>query len=279
MKLFRFAYRFSKYSSQNHSLLQQIYSYNYRDHYIAYMILDHQSKSIISIDPGDFEAAFYNIKNLEINSGYKLNYILQTHGRSNHTASVLELYSKFKEAKVYSGIVENQLGTLFQTDFAREFQPFQIGDLAICYIQANGHSFDNYMIAITDTNSQSTKIPILFSGDTILVNNVGEIEDYGKFFATLQKLRGFHDETLIFPGHLPQQEVFLFSKTLEPDNIIIQNKMGLDNLIPTTLIEERMGNPYFRYAQLNGKVKEPDPIKYLKKLKNIQNKYFNGQKV
>lgn len=38
----------------------------------------------------------------------------------------------------------------------------------------------------------------------------------------------------------------------------------MDNLVPTTLIEERMGNPYFRFSHLK---LDSDPIKYLKKLK------------
>ena len=76
MKLFKYVHSFSKYTSQNHSLLKQLFTYTYRNHYIAYLLLEHQTKSIISIDPGDFEPAFYNIKDLEGRSGYKLNYIL-----------------------------------------------------------------------------------------------------------------------------------------------------------------------------------------------------------
>jgi hypothetical protein len=32
---------------------------------LGYILVEHKTKSIISIDPGDEEAAFYNIKTLE----------------------------------------------------------------------------------------------------------------------------------------------------------------------------------------------------------------------
>jgi len=39
--------------------------------------------------------------------------------------------------------VENKLGTLFSTEIAREFVPFSIGDLAICFIGAAGRILIN----------------------------------------------------------------------------------------------------------------------------------------
>lgn len=112
----------------------------------------------------------------------------------------------------------------------------------------------------------STKIPVLFSGDSILINSVGSIENYSAFNASLMKLRGFHDETLVFPGHQSQRENLLFAKTLEPDNVVVNQKLDMENLVPTTLIEERLGNPFFRHKQL---FLDPDPVRYLKKLKAI----------
>lgn len=136
-KLFRI--KFSSYTSQNHSLLPSIYSYTYNDHYLGYLILEHKTRSLISIDPGLFEPAFYNIKLLEQKHGYTLRHVFQTHGDSQHTASTRQLNSKFQNLLIYSGEI-NQLGTLYQNKVLKEFQPIEIGDLTVCYIQEAGRT-------------------------------------------------------------------------------------------------------------------------------------------
>ena len=46
-------------------------------------------------------------------------------------------------------------------------------------------------------------------------------------------------------------ENLLFAKTIDPENAVLNHKITLDNLIPTTLIEEKMTNPYFRFKEMN----------------------------
>ncbi|KAM3132134.1 hypothetical protein pb186bvf_015729 [Paramecium bursaria] len=243
-------FRFSQYSSLNHSILQNIYSYTYKEHYIGYLLIENQTKSIISIDPGDFDAAFYNIKKFQIDHQCKFNYLLQTHGQSEHTESTNKLFRQFDDIQVYAGEVQ-RIPHLFSNNIARDLTPFTIGEYTICFIKAAGHAEDNYLIVVTHVTPTSTKIPVIFSGDTILVGSVGKIQNYEEMNKTIQLLKGFNDETLIFPGHHAQMENLLFAKTIDPENAVLNHKITLDHLIPTTLIEEKMTNPYFRFKEMN----------------------------
>ena len=51
-------------------------------------------------------------------------------------------------------------------------------------------------------DTSSNKIPIIFSGNTISVGSIAnsKINNYSKVYHSLQKLKGFPNETLVFPG-------------------------------------------------------------------------------
>ena len=87
----------------------------------------------------------------------------------------------------------------FYTHLAKDLKPFIVGDLSFCFMKAPGHCVDNYIIALS--HPQGTKLPILFTGDTLLLASIGEIEDITSYYHTLKLLKGFPGETLIFPGH------------------------------------------------------------------------------
>lgn len=55
-----------------------------------------------------------------------------------------------------------------------------MGDLAICFLHTPGHTSDSCTIAVTHVNETSTKLPFLFTGDTLLTGSIGSVheEDY-----------------------------------------------------------------------------------------------------
>lgn len=231
-RIFQFSKQINKYSALEHSLLGQIYTYNYYDHYlgsnfivsIGYLLVDHSSKSIIAIDPGDQEVVYNNVAMLRHQFNYNFTHILQTHGQSKHTRSSKFLHSKFEDIKIIAGDAEQDTNS-FYTVLAQDLKPIIIGDLSICFLKAPGHTLDSYIIAITHVNESSTKLPILFTGDTLLLCSVGEITDYEAIHTSLQRIKGFPGETLIFPGHRLQKENLLFAKTLDPSNPAINIKL------------------------------------------------------
>lgn len=76
--------------------------------------------------------------------------------------------------------------TSYYTHLARDLTPFEVGELSICFMAAPGHTKDNFMIAVSHApNSTNSKLPILFTGDTLLLSSIGEIEDLNAYYNTL----------------------------------------------------------------------------------------------
>ena len=81
-----------------------------------------------------------------------------------------------------------------------------------------------------------------------------------EFFKSLERIRHFPDETLIFPQSPVNKKDLEFALAIDPENPVLQNKVKMmelldedDKLIPSTLVEEKNSNPYFRpkhYASL-----------------------------
>jgi glyoxylase-like metal-dependent hydrolase (beta-lactamase superfamily II) len=93
-------------------------------------------------------------------------------------------------------------------------------------MRSPGHTKDSFIVALTHApDSVHSKLPILFTGDTLLLSSIGEIEDAAAYWQTLQRFRGFQGETLVFPGHRLQKENLLFAKTLDPSNQVINAKL------------------------------------------------------
>lgn len=69
------------------NLHQSIFTFNYLKHHCGYLILEKKTKSLIAVDPGDFQAVYYNILNLEKMYKAKFTHILCTHHHPEHTAS------------------------------------------------------------------------------------------------------------------------------------------------------------------------------------------------
>jgi hypothetical protein len=72
-------------------------------------------------------------------------------------------------------------------------------------------------------------------------------------------------------------EDLMMSRTLDPSNAALQVKMNVvaespDAMhIPTSLMEERLINPYLKYSnpEIQAIIKESNPTKYIQKLKLI----------
>jgi len=72
----------------------------------------------------------------------------------------------------------------FNTKRINEIEPFSIGDLAVCLFFTPGHTSDSCTFAITHVASESTKLPVLFTGDTLLMGFL--------FFCFFKKIKFFH---------------------------------------------------------------------------------------
>lgn len=79
----------------------------------------------------------------------------------NSFQSNKEAISSYPQAKVYTiaGDTKHIL--------VKDLVPFSIGELAICFLQMPGPSSDNACISVTHVTADSTKLPVLFTGDLL----------------------------------------------------------------------------------------------------------------
>jgi hydroxyacylglutathione hydrolase len=99
----------------------------------------------------------------------------------------------------------------------------------------------------------------LFSGDTIFVGGAGNCNfggDVGTLFRTFRDvLPEFDDEVTFLPGHDYAQRDLEFILSLEPDNRRAESLLekaeacAEDDIVLTTLGEERAYSPFFRYEE------------------------------
>lgn len=252
-------------------------------------MLEHETRSILTIDPGDnFEVAFHNIIMLRHQYAYNLTHIFQTHGRSRHTKCAQELHSRIKGVQVWAGDAGSST-SCFYTHLARDLVPVVVGEVSVCLLSAPGHTPDNHIVAVTHVAPPSTKVPALFTADTLLCSSVGSVSDWAAQYATLQRLRGFPGATLVFPGHRLAREDLLFSRTLDPSNVAVDVKLQVlaeqersgkapsVGLLPSTLAEERICNPYLmsQSESVQRVLREPDPVRCLQKIKLLHSAYFS----
>lgn len=99
----------------------------------------------------------------------------------------------------------------------------------------------------------------LFSGDTIFVGGAGNCNfggDVGTLFRTFRDvLSRVDDETTFYPGHDYAERDLEFILSLEPENEQAESLLAKaeetsdDDILLTTLGEERAYSPFFRYGE------------------------------
>lgn len=91
-----------------------------------------------------------------------------------------------------------------------ELRPLLVGELSVCYINAAGYKPDYNLVAVTHSSPTSTKFSVLFPGSLIsvwysynLFSSIDWTQDVkaSLYCSTLNKLKFFPNETLIFPEH------------------------------------------------------------------------------
>jgi hydroxyacylglutathione hydrolase len=107
-------------------------------------------------------------------------------------------------------------------------------------------------------SGDSLSQPGLFTGDTLFVCGCGRMFECGgeTMYASLRKLAGLADDTLIYPGHDYTEENVRFALTVEPDDEALQEKLTSvqnqtktnNSTVPSTLKEENRLNPFLKAA-------------------------------
>lgn len=180
-------------------------------------------------------------------TGWSLDYILNTHHHWDHAGGNLELKKKTgcrivgpsADAKRIPGI-----------DIAvGDGDRFDLGSKTAIIYDTPGHTSGHIVYHFADD-------AIAFTGDTLFSMGCGRLfEGTAKqMWSSLQKLLNWPDETLVYCAHEYTQSNAAFALTVEPDNEhLVQRAARVDELrrrgqptIPSTIGLERETNPFLR---------------------------------
>ncbi len=177
----------------------------------SYLAIDEKSNKAFIVDAGIHSSAMVD----EIRqNGYKVEYLILTHGHGDHIAGVEGYRKDFPEMKVVAHFAEKDMLNHPHLNFSREIsgrpigfdadiyvsdgEALQVGGLQLKFIHTPGHTKGG-MCILADG--------LLFSGDTLFCQSIGRTDFPGGDFNEIadsihSKLFVLPDETDVLPGHM-----------------------------------------------------------------------------
>lgn len=186
----------------------------------CYIIYKEETKAAVVIDPSD-EAALVQARLDAL--GLELRAILLTHAHFDHGGDVGRLLAK-RPVPVYCHPADRQLPSwlthrLEWSDELREGQVLDFDGLRFTVLHTPGHTPGSVCFRCGDA---------LFAGDTLFAGSCGRTDlpggSWRDMAASLRRLAALEGDCSVYPGHGE----------------------------PTTLAEEREGNPYIEMALREG---------------------------
>ena len=183
----------------------------------TYILKDETSKEAVIIDiGGDFEEIKSNLDK----QGYKIKYILNTHGHFDHVLGEIEVQKKYPQIPIYmhkddishfSGLKEEMMYFGLKSDkepiklneFIDENSHLTIGEEEIKIFHTPGHSKGSLSYYVDGK---------LFSGDALFYRSIGRTDFYDGDYDTLinsikTKMFTLPDDTQVYPGHGPKTNI------------------------------------------------------------------------
>jgi len=209
----------------------------------CYLVHDPETGLTGVVDTPDIAA----IENALAETGWSLDYILNTHHHSDHAGGNLELKEK-TGCKVVGPSAD--AARIPGIDIALgDGDTFELGSKIATVYDTPGHTSGHivYHFAADD---------IAFTGDTLFSMGCGRLFEGSaeQMWTSLQKLLAWPDETLVYCAHEYTQANAAFALTVEPDNArLVERAKQVDELrqqneptIPSTIGLERATNPFLR---------------------------------
>lgn len=183
----------------------------------TYLAVDEETNKGFIVDPGGYNPALTKMVKDE---NIDIEYILLTHGHSDHICGVKEHLEDFPGAKVVADKEEEPMLHDVRFNFSAEFgMPYtldadiyvsdgdelNVGNINLKFFHTPGHSPGGMCIYAEKEN-------VLFSGDTLFRQSIGRTDFPGCSFEALaesikEKLFVLPDETQVFPGHMGPTQI------------------------------------------------------------------------
>ena len=181
----------------------------------CYLVSCPETKKAAVIDPGANPAG---LQQWIDGKGVQVEYILLTHGHIDHIGAVDGLRERYGakvgihkgDALMLTNSVQNLsrlMGKAYEFKpadfFLEDGQLLQVGNLKIKVIATPGHTKGGVCF-LTDEG--------LLSGDTLFQGSIGRTDFPGGSYQELidsvvQKLLGLPEDTIVFPGHVPETTI------------------------------------------------------------------------
>jgi Zn-dependent hydrolases, including glyoxylases len=177
----------------------------------TYLVTDEDTNKGFIVDPGGYDIKM--VKKIR-ESNVDLEYIILTHGHSDHIGGVEEYQNEFPDVKVVASKYETEMledpelnqskmwtgvPVAVKADITvDEGDTLDVGGIKLRFTMTPGHTKGG-MCIITDG--------VVFSGDTLFCASVGRTDFAGGSFDDLaksvhEKLFVLPDETKVLPGHM-----------------------------------------------------------------------------
>jgi len=208
-----------------------------KDNY-AYLVSDAEKTLCAVVDPSEAAPVTVALK------GRALTHILNTHHHGDHTGGNLALKARYGAIVVGPAKDRDRIAGI---DIGVDEAGWRFGPYAVRILEVPGHTRG----AITFVTEGRA-----FTGDTLFSLGCGRMFEgtAETMWASLEKLMGLPDATLIYCGHEYTENNGRFALTLEPGNDALRTRTAevaalrarARPSVPSTMAMEKATNPFLR---------------------------------
>lgn len=244
----------------------------------SYILHDKESNTATLVDPAEPKKVLAVAKEL----GATVTTSLTTHHHWDHAGGNEELASLIPGVDIIGSEYETAAAVTKKLSTGDEYQ-IRKSSIVVRAMHTPCHTSGHLCFALDAGEKKA-----VFTGDTLFVAGCGrffEGDAKDMHLSLNEVLASLDDDTLVFCGHEYTLSNLKFAQSIEPDSDAIKKKLAWalarlkDGLptIPTTIIEEKLTNPFMRNSVQVVKdavgMPNADDVAVMKELRELKNSF------